>query len=178
MYIKLINNSSTEMAKSRSLGRHKKKYEQLFDEAEKREEEMNKIKEDFYNKVCTFRPRISEAPPEIAQKINRVDYMDRAQQLLHKKEETKRENERIIRKDPEIGNKRSRRPPNVEVHEYLYGYMDKQKKDLEDLRQSQVKEVEAKRGSQRSKSTEKVIWENMDKKLEPLFYIFDVDRDG
>ena len=56
--------------------------------------------------------------------------------MLIKKEEHQKEHDKIIRRDPDIGDKHSRRPPNVLIHEHLFGYVDKQRRDLEDLRSS------------------------------------------
>ena len=83
-----INKLSAQIAQSRSLGRtNKKKHEVLYEQAALKEEQLGKIAEDFYGKVCTFRPKTNPAPPEIADKINKIDFMGRAQQLLIKKEE-------------------------------------------------------------------------------------------
>lgn len=154
------------------------KHESLYEEANFKDEIMEKRKEDFYSKVCTFRPRINPPPREIAERIQQVDYHERGQQLLTKREESKRESQRVVRKDPEIGKKNSKRPPHMEIHEYLYGYKDKQKKEKDELKQAQEKEIELKRSATKNKNSDKILWENMDQKLLPLFQTFDVDGDG
>lgn len=150
----------------------------MYEEAIQREEVLEKQSEDFYSKVCTFKPKINPPPPEIAERISQVDFMERGMQLLTKKEETKKSGLKPERRNPDIGQKPSRRPPNVEIHEYLYGYADKQKKELEDMRKLQAAELEKMRTVNKSANTEKVIWESMDKKLALLFTAFDIDGDG
>lgn len=170
---------SIQIAQSRSLGRSdKKKYESLYEEATMREEILHKQKEDFYSKVCTFKPKINPPPPEIAERIDQADFMERGMQLLTKREEAKNESRKIVRKNPEIGDKKSRKPPGMDIHEYLYGYMDKQKKDMEELKRAQEKENLTKRTLTKSADTDRVIWSSMDQKLIPLFQTFDVDGDG
>lgn len=128
--------------------------------------------------MCTFKPKINPPPPEIADRIQQIDYLERGQQLLTKREESKRESQRVVRKDPEIGKKKTRRPPHMEIHEYLYGYMDKQKKEKEEKKLAQEKEIDSRRSITKSKNSDKILWENMDQKLIPLFQTFDVDGDG
>lgn len=89
-----------------------------------------------------------------------------------------KENLKVERRNPNIGKKQSRRPPNVEIHDYLYGYVDKQKNDIDELRKNQHKDFEQKRQSTKSKTIDKFLWDNMDKKLLPLFMAFDVDGDN
>lgn len=174
-----INRQSAQIAKSRSLGRGgKRQYESLFEEATQRHEVLEKQSADFYSKVCTFRPKITPPPPDIADRISQVDFMERGLQLLTKREESKRASQKTERRNPDIGQKSSRRPPHLDIHEYLYGFADKQKKELEDLRRSQALELDTKRSLAKSTQADKVIWEAMDKKLAALFTNFDVDGDG
>lgn len=176
----LDNFRSRELARSKLSSRgNKKQYEALYNEATEKKEVLVKQTQDFYEKVCPFKPKILPQPAKIADKINREDYMERAQQLLEKKAEIEKAKTKIERNNPDIGQKHSRRPPNVQIHEYLYGYTDKQKKELEDLRKSQIKDFNEKaKASKNLESSEKLIWENMDKKLQILFKAFDTDQDG
>lgn len=174
-----ISKTSHQIAQSRSLGRGtKRQYESLYEEATQREEILEKQAADFYSKVCTFRPKINPPPAEIAERIAQVDFMERGQQQLTKREAAQKASAKVERRDPEIGNKTGRRPPNLDIHEYLYGFADKQKKDLEELQKSQAKEVRKLRFSRKDELADKVVWEAMDKKLATLFTTFDVDGDG
>lgn len=174
-----INKQSAAIAKSRSLGRQgKKQYESLYEEATQRGEILEKQAADFYSKVCTFKPKVNPPPPEIADRIAQVDFMERGLQHLTKKEEAIKVAKTVQRRDPDIGAKASKRPPHLHIHEYLYGIADKQKRDLEDLRKSQAMETIKKNSIQKSEAADKVVWESMDKKLTSLFEIFDIDGDG
>lgn len=139
---------------------------------------LEKQSVDFYSKVCTFRPKITPPPADIADRISQVDFMERGLQLLTKREESKRASQKTERRDPDIGQKSSRRPPHQEIHDYLYGFANKQKKELEDLRRSQAIELDTKRSISKSTQADKVIWDSMDKKLAALFSTFDIDGDG
>ena len=99
--------------------------------------------------------------------------------MLRKKEEFIKESNKVERRDPNIGNNKfSKRPANVDIYNHLYEGMERHKQKLEELRKSQQKEIDQKRKSGKSVNVDKFIWEGMDRKLLPLFYIFDTDGDG
>lgn len=174
-----MSKTSAQIAKSRSLGRGtQRQFESLYQEATQREEVLEKQAADFYGKVCTFRPKINAPPPEIAARIAQVDFLERGQQHLTKREAVRQSANKVERRDPQIGPKTSKRPPHLHIHEYLYGYADKQKKDLEDLRKSQTLESDKKRTGHKSELADKVFWESIGKKLASLFTTFDIDGDG
>jgi hypothetical protein len=154
------------------------KYVELYQEATKRQETAEKLKEDFYEKVCTFRPKITPAPPEIAEKISQVDFMSRGVQMLLKKQEFIKEQSKVVRRDPEIGLKASKRPPNTDIHSHLYEDAKKHSEKLGELRAQQQKQQAEKQAQARSEKIEKLLWEGLDAKLTRLFHLFDVDGDA
>jgi hypothetical protein len=154
------------------------KYVDLYQEATKRQETAEKLKQDFYDKVCTFKPKLNPAPPEIAEKISQVDFISRGIQMMLKKEEFIKEQTKVVRRDPEIGIKSSKRPPNTDIYSHLYEDAKKHSEKLNELRSNQKKEMQEKQAQARSEKIDKLLWEGLDQKLTRLFHLFDVDGDA
>lgn len=154
------------------------KYVELYQEATKRQETAEKLKEDFYEKVCTFKPKITPAPPEIAEKISQVGFMSRGIQMMLKKEEFIKEQNKVVRRDPEIGLKSSKRPPNTDIHSHLYEDAKKHSEKLNELRLNQKRDMFEKQTQAKSEKIDKLLWEGLDPKLTRLFHLFDIDGDA
>jgi hypothetical protein len=155
-----------------------KKFDMLYEESSRKLEASKNAANEIYSSMCTFKPAISPVPDDIAEKLSKSNYMDRMEQFLNKKEALRIESQRVRRSDPNIGKKKSHRPPTVEIHEYLYGCQEKIQKQREEQVASQREEEAKKNSLKRNESAEKIVWKNMDGKLIELFNILDVNGDS
>lgn len=155
-----------------------KKIELLYEESSRKLEASRNAANEIYSSMCTFKPTISPVPEDIAEKLSKSNHLDRMEQFLNKKEAQRIESQRVRRSDPNIGKKKSHRPPTVEIHEYLYGCQEKIQKQKEEQIAHQREEESKKNSLKRNESAEKIIWKNMDGKLLELFNILDVNQDS
>ncbi|OMJ92934.1 hypothetical protein SteCoe_4144 [Stentor coeruleus] len=175
--------------KTKKKDQSKKAYEQLYGMAEKlKEKQMKKLEED--QKQYTFKPNVSltkkkgvkESKEEV---FDRLDATKRAYdeelERIRKEQEEKDVDDLTGQKffKPLINNTGEKRTTQTTVWNMLYSRNDTKKKELEDLQNEQLKQVEAASVSKKSLAeSDKIFHDFRQRQYERLFKTLDSDDDG
>lgn len=127
---------------------------------------------------CTFKPKISALTEEMRLKLQGTGLMQRAELMLLRKDDLARKTQEVVRNDPNIGAKKSKRPSHQCIYDYLYSQRDEVRKKQEGVQVEENLKMKVLRESSKSPTAENVMIRCLNDRLTKLFEFLDRDSDG
>lgn len=127
---------------------------------------------------CTFKPKVSALSEEMKQKLNGTSLLQRGEMMQLRKDQAAMKTQEIVRNNPNIGAKKSKRPNHQCIYDYLYSQRDDVRNRQEGIQNEENQKMKVLRESSKSPTAENVMIRCLNDRLTKLFDFLDQDSDG